>query len=387
MFHKNWINVPKDGPTLDKYLNLRRPQAELLIGLAELMSHIVYDDADEFNYADTGMSADDIELVKKIRPVLEETEGDIFDVANTAYEYVRTQRFDKKKTPQQAQQEFKEALEEASEKKKVKQKRGNKTGPPGGYLWQGEWYKMPLDVKKLKQWPAVSAIDIVQNGLSKSQDNFVPGKPKEIKVRKFARSVSDIRYCSSSALAMPPDLFWLIYAKGQLEVSLPHKKVTTKQIKVVLLDDSSSMDTTFKKDWLVKIFGTILLDILAGNSVMYFSPFLTMRNPLWKIETEEDVQSFCDNFHYGSGGGTSLADFLPELITQIQSGTVDGLPINPKTEILIVNDGQDLPGEFTSPIPIHCISVEDYNADVHATCAQTKGQYYTASSGGTLQLH
>lgn len=383
-WHPNWTNHPKDPRELNNYLDLRLSgNPKLTEQIAKIMSHMVYGEDDfDLSHIDEQYR----KPLESLLPTLAEEEGGIYDMAALAAKYVMIAKNDKKqKSPQQAAEEFKELKEEEEEKKKQKSKKpGNRGGPHGGRLWSGPPHREFFTEGSTGSWPQLDNMEIIKNG-AKSAALRKIGKPKVTYLRRMARSVNEIKYCRPATLALPEDVFWMKYVQGQLEVFIPLKEVVQKQVKIVFLDDSSSMNTGYKVQWLQRIFNTLFNEVLNGNSIMYFAPFTHTRNPLWKIETTEDVENLRKDFRIGTGGGTEIGDILKEVIPKIQKGEIDGHPVHNRTEMLIINDGQDTVHPFVSPIPIHSISVEEVNEGLKQLCHDSGGQYFIAA-GGNLQL-
>jgi hypothetical protein len=378
-YHPNWGDAPKDIMQLHGVFPLNKyNDVSFVEQMAKIMSHVVYGEGD--------IPLDEIHegyrpYVEQLLPTLENLEGGIYDLAAIAAQYVIEQKRRGADPQNMKPGELQEEVQKEMQKKQ--QAKGEKGGPEGGLLWRGKPRGFFFGHEKPEVWPELANMDIIKNGISKSP-KLSFGKPKVCMQRIVARKISDLKYCTPSQLTLPVDLFWLKFAQGEIHVNVPKKQVTQKQIKIVFLDDSSSMSTPHKVDKIRKIFQTLCAEVINGNSIMYFSPFLYQRNPLWKIETKEDVEEFMRDFREGSGGGTGLYNFLPKLVEQLKTGMVDGLEINSNTEILIVNDGEDPPGEFESPVPIHCISVDEINHEVKDICNASGGQYY--QYGRTLQL-
>ena len=382
-WHPNWNNHPENTQVLNNYLDLRSSgNVQLTEQIAKIMSHMVYGEDDfDLSYIDEAYR----KPLKNLLPTLAEEPGGIYDMAAIAAKYVMINRNEKKpKTPEQAAEEFKEMVDEAQKAKSKKEAKGNRGGPHGGRLWSGPPYRQFFTDKSAGSWPQLQNMDIVKNG-AKSANTRKAGKPKVTYLRRMARSVNELKFCRAATLALPDDLFWMKYTQGQLEVFIPQKEIIQKQVKIVFLDDSSSMHDELKIKWLQRIFNTLFEEILNGNSIMYFAPFTHWRNPLWKIETAEDVEDLKLAFRIGTGGGTEIGSILQEVIPKIQAGEIDGFPVHNRTEILIINDGQDRITPLTSPIPIHSISVEEVNTDLKQLCNDSGGQYFVAA-GGNLQL-
>jgi len=382
-WHPNWIQHPENPQELNKYLDLRASgNAQLTAQIAQIMSHMVYGE-DDFDLS--FMDEQYRKPLESLLPTLAEEPGGIYEMADLAARYVMINRNEKKqKSPQQAAEEFKELVEETKKQKAKKQAFGNRGGPHGGRLWQGPPHEQFFVGESSGSWPQIQNMDIVKNG-AKADNKLKLGKPKVTYLRRMARSVNEIKYCRPATLALPDDVFWMKYAQGQLEVFIPQKQIIQKQIKIVLLDDSLSMRHGSKIKWLQRIFNTLFEEVLNGNSIMYFAPFTHTRNPLWKIETPEDVENLKKDFRSGTGGGTEIGDILKEMIPKIQAGEIDGHPIHDRTETLIINDGQDAVYSITPPIPIHSISVEEENTGLKQLCHDSGGQYFLAT-GGNLQL-
>lgn len=382
-YHPSWDSAPKDIYELNKHMPLRETgDVYLAQQMAKVMSHLIYEDPEDIDLSDIDPMYQ--APLKALLPTLAKRDEDIYDLASMATKYVMFNRKNDKKTQEQAAEDFEEMMEEEAEKKAEAKAKGNRPGGTRSELWRGKPYKEFFRDHPEGHFPKLSDMDIMKNG--EHIPDLIPGKPKVATVRKIARTVSDLRFCRSSTLAMPPQLFWQKYIQGEIEVFMPMKIKVQKQIKIVLLDDSSSMDEPAKCLWLMRIFNKILEGIEQGNSIMYFSPFLYGRNPLLKVETAEDAAAFKANFRAGTGAGTGLHYILPEMMRQISKGEIDGHVVNSRTEILIINDGQDPPGEFVPIVPIHAISVEEENEELKTLCHESGGQYYQTRGIRDIQL-
>ncbi len=281
---------------------------------------------------------------------------------------------------------LKEEFEQLLKKEKVqKESPGGKRGGPNRPLWGGEkegyfWGEAPPPIN----FPTLLNMNFVKNATNYSPQ-LVVGKPKVTKERKFARSINDLKYVTRSALAMPQELFWMKYSKGELPIQVPMKAKTVKQIVIVLLDNSGSMGEQEKMQWVTHIFNTLFEQIEKGNTIMYFTPFTYCRQDLIKVETIEDIKKLKEDFRIPHGGMTEVGMLLTELTKEIIKGKVDGFEVNPRTEVLVINDGLDVVEPIDSPVPIHSITLEDINNQLKEVCKTSGGQYFRAA-GRSLQL-
>lgn len=382
-YHPNFQNAPKNLSELNEVADLLRDSPlHLQEQLAQTISHGVFCDAEEIPL--DGYNERYQKSLNSLLPHLLKQDGDIYELSKLAARYIY-QNPGKEKSPEQAAADFDDFVEEEEKKKKAQRQGGKKPGGNPGMLWRGKPHRTFHWERPEGQWPELANMEIMKGGENSS--DLIVGKPKTITIRKFARSVADLKWCRPSVLTLPVDLFWLKFVKGEIEIFVPYKQQPQKQIKIVILDDSSSMATSQKELWLMRIFNKILDGIEKGESIMYFTPFLYQRNPLLKVETAEDVARFKADFRPGTGGGTGLHYFLPQMMKDIAAGEIDGMPINSRTEILIINDGEDSPGDFDSfPVPIHAISVDEENDEVKQICHDSGGQYYRATGTRNLQL-
>lgn len=213
------------------------------------------------------------------------------------------------------------------------------------------------------------------------EKNLVYGKPKVAIARKYYRKSEHIDFLTEESMCLDDDEFFHNMAEGKLEIDLPLRYEEERQYLLVLLDGSSSMSCGDKVEIVTKILEGLFEQVIQGNSVILLSYFVDTRDEVIVIDNETAVDEF-KYFQYRdpNGGSTYIGDILKEIRPKIEAGNIDGVDIPTRTEIVIINDGQDHVDLKEFSIPITAFIVEEENQNLVTLCKNSGGQAYYAAN-------
>lgn len=327
-----------------------------------------------------------LEWLYKAAPLLLSSNEDLFPAAMRFLRLVDKEGRSniKKKLEEGKMEELEELLEELEEEER-KTPGGKKGGEDDFRPSKGNWYGLITRKKKLTL-PNLGMTDVLTR--AKALDGvYKIGSPKEKSKKTFLRKMSHFEYLTEETLSLDDNSFYQAYAEEKLEISLPLKSIKTKQKVFVLLDCSGSMGSDNKTMQTVHILDAMLEQVLEGNTIIYFSYFVRDRKDFIKIETSDEVDNFKENiFQNPNGGDTYLGPILQTLNRGILTGNVDGFEVDPTTEIVVINDGQDDVTPVSSNIPIHAFMLNERNDGLEEVVKNSKGQAYYVDYRGAFQL-
>lgn len=206
-------------------------------------------------------------------------------------------------------------------------------------------------------------------------------KTSAVQTIKQMSEYSDIaRISNLTAMGMPT--FGYKFATKQLTVRKP--KQSSKQLLVVLIDDSGSMDTTEKVKWVKALILDRCNAVCEGKAELYLVPFerCSCFSSTIKLSSKEEVKTFLKeqwgyfpSFH---GGGTNIQRSLEETCEAITAKRIGKYELkgldNP--QIVIMNDGQDeVNPDQTPKYTSHAFILGEDNEDMEKMISNSGGVY------------
>lgn len=253
---------------------------------------------------------------------------------------------------------------------------GKNGGEPLGSFFQGHRARQsPENFDKVDLPPLVD-LDVLSFAKGLDTQEFVEGKPRVKKGLRLLRRIEDVFLSSIRDLASDADFFYLQVAQKSMVVRPPLKLKSQQGVVILLCDDSGSMAGRHTVNYVLHVLNTLFEYVLDGKIRMLFAPFEDKRDTLFEVHDLQSVNFLKEKFRHGSGGTTNLGEILPALAAEIRTGMVDGIKLSTKTNILIINDGNDWVPPIKMPVVTHCISLEDLNHDLKKVCEDSGGQYY-----------
>lgn len=253
---------------------------------------------------------------------------------------------------------------------------GKNGGEPLGSFFQGHRARQsPENFDKVDLPPLVD-LEFLSFAQGIDTQEFVEGKPKVKRRTRLLRNIEDVFYASKKDLASEDEYFYFQVARKSMVVRPPLKLKSQRRDLIVLLDDSGSMAGRHTVNYVLHVLNTLFEYVLDGKIRMLFAPFEDKRDTLFEVHDLQSVNFLKEKFRHGSGGTTNLGEILPALAAEIRTGMVDGIKLSTKTNILIINDGNDWVPPIKMPVVTHCISLEDLNHDLKKVCEDSGGQYY-----------
>lgn len=229
---------------------------------------------------------------------------------------------------------------------------------PGKDVWENPYLEKLVTKKNFKDFktliPILNKISQIDSfGKSFEVRKKVTEKRVQNSVRKKMKRLHTFEEIINIPLyqMMYPD-FSLRMAKKELIVNTPVEPEIKKQKILIVIDDSGSMNETFKKDWVTAILANRLQYAMKKECEVFVSLFET-RNTVksykwYHIYDEESALKFWDTFNYNPhGGGTDVSGVIDEISKEILTNKKlfninQDLSIE-KPEILVVNDKQNCP--------------------------------------------
>lgn len=316
--------------------------------------------------------------------------GEDEDIAEFAMRFMRLMnKTGKKKMKEMMGEGNSEVIKKMLEKQKASEQKkpGGKKGgtEESGRVGSGAYYRYLAQAMKTPMFDLAKS-DIVKRAKSSKPSKTEYGRPQIKTVRKFLRKTYEMDYLTPEMLCLDDDQFDLHMYEGKLEVDLPHRIVKTKQQLIVLVDESGSMGWGDKQVALVHILDSFFKEVEKGNSEIFFSYFVRKRETFKKISTKEEIEKFKQTgFREPSGGNTEVGHILTTLAADLASGKIDGFEMSERTEVVVINDGEDTIGTIECDVPIHAFTLEEMNNDLLNATKRTKGQYFHVK-GGSFQL-
>lgn len=169
------------------------------------------------------------------------------------------------------------------------------------------------------------------------------------------------------------------FATKNLIVNSPVQSSEQKQVIIIMLDFSGSMEETHKQINVNAILADRFRYVIKGEAEVYFSYFLSNTEFLRfkHIKNEEDVMQFWKKFSNSPNGGqTDIGRNVNCVYDNITSGDFFGLGDLSKIlpEILIINDGRDEVGYKEFPYKVNAISLSIMSDELKGLCIASGGK-------------
>lgn len=253
---------------------------------------------------------------------------------------------------------------------------GKNGGEPLGSFFQGHRARQsPENFDKVDLPPLVD-LEFLSFAQGIDTQEFVEGKPKVKRRTRLLRNIEDVFYASKKDLASEDEYFYFQVARKSMVVRPPLKLKSQRRVVILLCDDSGSMAGRYTVDYVLHVLNTLFEYVLDGKIRMLFAPFEDKRDTLFEVHDLQSVNFLKEKFRHGSGGTTNLGEILPALAAEIRTGMVDGIELPPKTQVVVLTDGNDPTPLIKMPVVTHCISLADLNPDLKKVCEDSGGQYY-----------
>lgn len=156
----------------------------------------------------------------------------------------------------------------------------------------------------------------------------------------------------------------------------------TPGVLILAVDDSGSMNMTYKLEYVRVILMRLLSRVKAGDLIIYLATFEDNVDPFTRIADEVDVEYAMANFFGFNRGVTSIGIVMEQIASQIKSGVLKGeftdypLEKAKEYEIVILNDGQDaIDRNYTPPLKTSAVCLLETNDDLEKVCIRSGGQY------------
>lgn len=352
------------------------------LAIAALASHYVVDPE---GLSDVAVP-EHLEWLNKIAPNLANSSDDIFDQANTFVVAFRENGYKLKQAAENSPGDLEKMLEEAKQKQQQMRSGGKKGGPPSDDHYAANWDYW-LTKANGKGMPNLGKSKLITRSKATRSSEFEEGEPPKKIKRTVMRHTSHLRYLTLDALGMEDDQFFQAFLEKKLTIDLPIKEVQNKQTLMVLVDRSGSMDTPDKMSALAHILDQLFQQVLLGNTKLMFAYFTYAREKFIQIETAKDVLHFKQHiFASPCGGMTQVGEILKQISDDIVGkGNVDGFKVDRRTEIVVINDGEDPVSILPLKIPVTAFTLDERNPELVALTRSTGGEAYHVK-GGNFQL-
>lgn len=227
-----------------------------------------------------------------------------------------------------------------------------------------------LSNSQIKMLDKLSILD--SNSGIKSQ---IVGKKREMTQMTEYSEIS--RMSNLSGLVMPT--FNYKFATKQMIIRKDRQQ--QKQLLVLLIDVSGSMNRRNKKDWVRAILTNRYEAVIAGKAELYISTFLKdVSEDFIRIHDKKSVDYAINNsFLKFNGMNTNIENALKSTISMIKSKKLGKHTINhlANPQIVVMNDGEDeVDDEYTPEIITNAFILGTDN-DEMKTIVENSGGIYT----------
>lgn len=179
-------------------------------------------------------------------------------------------------------------------------------------------------------------------------------------------------------------------AKKELLTNVPCVPDTRKQKIIILIDNSSSMSTPEKMNWVNAVVANRLQYAMKKECELFISYFVTVSSmshyKFSHIYDRESALAFWKTFNYSPpGGGTEISEVIDKVAEEIHTNKkLFNLNVDlshEKPEILIVNDGQD---HISTKVKwkTNAITIEESNKGLEDLCIDSGGSYIELNGKG-----
>ena len=186
------------------------------------------------------------------------------------------------------------------------------------------------------------------------------------------------RISNMTAMGMPT--FGYKFATKQLMVRTP--KQSGKQLMVLLIDDSSSMYSTQKEQWVKTLIIDRVNAVAKGETVLYIGCFErdVDLSSIIKIATKQEAIDFLksDWFPNQDGSSTDIQKAVKTTCQAIKIGQLGKYKLNSTSnpQIVVINDGQDtVDGEYCPEVTTHGFILGQDNDGMKSMISNCSGHY------------
>ena len=203
----------------------------------------------------------------------------------------------------------------------------------------------------------------------------IVGKKREMTQMSEYSEIS--RMSNLSGLVMPT----FNYKFATKQVIVRKDRQQQKQLLVLLIDDSGSMNDYEKRDWVRAILTNRYEAIIAGKAELYISTFLKdVSEDFIRVHDKKSVDHAMNNFFPNfSGMSTNIENALKSTINMIKSKKLGKHTINhlANPQIVVMNDGQDEIDETYKPEIITNAFILGTDNNKMKTVVENSGGIYT----------
>lgn len=178
-----------------------------------------------------------------------------------------------------------------------------------------------------------------------------------------------------------------------LVVNVPVETSERKQIIIILLDFSGSMNETKKQIWVNSILMDRFRYVMKGEAEVYISYFVSSTSFLKfkHIKTEKDVEDFWKRHdNYPNGSYTNIGRNVEYVADQIRQGKLHNLNVDlskSRPELLLINDGEDEVGYDSFSYKVNAISLMRFSGELKALCVNTGGKQVYITERDTIKAY
>lgn len=239
-----------------------------------------------------------------------------------------------------------------------------------------------LDISQLNVLNKLARLKIYENEIAAHKEitwkvNPLSTDVKHVPLTNFSQSLK----VSSVQRAMPHYQYKL--ATKQVMPKEHIKYTIKKQCLAFLIDDSGSMSSGFKLEWVKALLLNRIDQVVRGEAELFICTFedqldrdawIPVRN---KEEADKVMENF-DRYFKFDRGATDIEKSVTEAISQIKSGTLNGdITIDSiKPQICVINDGDDyVSPHYTPDFVVHGFILGSTNLNMKKMCEKSGGIY------------
>lgn len=178
-----------------------------------------------------------------------------------------------------------------------------------------------------------------------------------------------------------------------LVITVPVQTSEKKQVLIVLVDFSGSMDETRKQKWVNAFLVERFRWVCKGEAEIYFSFFVHSPHDLHFVHVKDakDVENFWNTFSNDPNGSmTDIGRIVKYVSNEIDKGKLHNLDVDlskQKPEILIINDGQDEVGFSSFPYKVNAISLCEFSTELKDLCVASGGKQVRVYSSNKIDTY
>lgn len=214
-------------------------------------------------------------------------------------------------------------------------------------------------------------VNIQASSIRTTEEDEFSRKKKSRPIREYAEvsKVSPIYY------AMPH--FSYKFATKQLNRVIGYEERFQKQILVLVIDDSGSMNEKEKRALVKAILVNRCQAVIKGDATLYVATYEADLDPFVKLETEEDCLAVVKKFFTFSRGGTDIQRAIEKISNMMENGKIDEFVLEGRNpQIVFLHDGQDhVDPDFEPSVPTHGFMLGQDNSNMKSICYNSSGSY------------